>query len=136
MTYGSEHARPAGWTPIDDIRAALLCVDTAEPQPGMLVLSLCGDIDVSNADVLREAARTAVAATPRCLLVDLSGLSFCGSTGLVVLIGACRDAEAVGVRFATAGGPAIVRRVLEITQLGPVLHHHETLPAAMQELNA
>jgi len=136
MTYGSEHAGPAGWTPIDDARPALLCVDKAEPQPGTLVLSPCGEIDVSNADVLREAARAAVATTPRCLLVDLSGLTFCGSTGLVVLIGACRDAEDAGVRFATAGGPSIVRRVLEITQLGPVLHHHETVPAAMHELNA
>jgi hypothetical protein len=47
-----------------------------------------------------------------------------------------RDAEAAGVRFGTADGPPIVRRVLEITQLGPVLRHGETLDAVLQDLDA
>jgi anti-sigma B factor antagonist len=117
-------------------RPDLLRVEVSESRPGVLVLAPVGEVDVATADLLRNAARDAVAATPRCLVVDLTGLTFCGSTGLVVLMDARRDAEAAGVRFGTADGPPIVRRVLEITQLGPVLQHRETLDAALHELGA
>ena len=117
-------------------RPDILQVEVSESRPGVLVLSPRGEVDVASADVLRRAARAAVAAAPRCLVVDLAGLTFCGSTGLVVLMDTSRDAEAAGVRFITADGPPIVRRVLEITQLGPALRHRETLDAALQELDA
>ena len=58
------------------------------------------------------------------------------ATGLVVLMDARRAAEDAGLWFGTAAGPPIVRRVLEITELGPVLRHRDTLRAALQELEA
>jgi anti-sigma B factor antagonist len=136
MTYGAERIGGAGERVPVAPRLDLLRVEVSESRPGVLVLSPVGEVDVATADVLRHAARDAVAATPRCLVVDLTGLTFCGSTGLVVLMDARRDAEAAGVRFGTADGPPIVRRVLEITQLGPVLQHRETLDAALHELGA
>ncbi len=136
MTHGSEHfGRGCERVPIAP-RPDLLRVEVSESRPGVLVLAPVGEVDVATADLLRTAARDAVAATPRCLVVDLTGLTFCGSTGLVVLMDARRDAEAAGVRFGTADGPPIVRRVLEITQLGPVLRHGETLDAVLQDLDA
>jgi stage II sporulation protein AA (anti-sigma F factor antagonist) len=135
MIQGTEHTGAHGRAPVVPC-PDVLRVEISESRPGVLVLSPVGEIDVASADVLRRAAREAIAATPRCLVVDLGGLTFCGSTGLVVLMDARRDAEAAGVRFGTADGPAIVRRVLEITQLGPVLRHRETLDAALRELDA
>jgi anti-anti-sigma factor len=136
MSHGSEHTGHVGECAQVVSRRDLLRVEVSESRPGVLVLSPVGEVDVSSADVLREAARNAVAATPRCVVVDLAGLTFCGSTGLVVLMDARRAAEEAGVRFGTAAGPPIVRRVLEITQLGPVLRHRDTLAAALQELGA
>ncbi len=137
MTYGPEQPGGGGGERVPVLpRRDLLRVEVSELRPGVLVLSPVGEVDVASADVLRDAARDAVAAGPRCLVVDLAGLTFCGSTGLVVLMDALRDAEAAGVRFSTADGPPIVRRVLEITQLGPVLRHRETLDAALQEPDA
>jgi stage II sporulation protein AA (anti-sigma F factor antagonist) len=69
-------------------------------------------------------------------VIDLAGLRFCGSTGLSVLIDTRHDAEAAGVRFGTASGSPIVRRVLEITRLGPVLGHRETVADALADLDA
>ena len=114
----------------------LLRVGMVESKPGVLVLSPVGELDITSADLLREAARDALAARPRCVLVDLAGLRFCGSTGLSVLIDTRHDAEAAGVRFGTAGGTPIVRRVLEITRLGPVLAHRETVADALADLDA
>jgi anti-anti-sigma factor len=136
MTQEAEHTRGVADSAPLVARPDILRIEVSEWRPGVVVLSPVGEVDVSSADVLRHAARDAVAATPRCLVVDLARLTFCGSTGLVVLMDTRRDAEGAGVRFGTADGPPIVRRVLEITQLGPVLRHHETLDAALQELGA
>jgi anti-anti-sigma factor len=137
MTHGHEHVERGDVEQVPvALRPDLLRVVVSECRPGVVVLAPVGEVDVSTADVLRHAARDAVAARPRCLVIDLGGLTFCGSTGLVVLMDACRDAEAAGVRFGTAAGPPIVRRVLEITQLGPALHHRETLDAALRGLDA
>jgi anti-anti-sigma factor len=139
MTHGAEHAGSGGEhaptvpvVPCPD----LLRVEVSESQAGVLVVSPVGEVDVASADVLRDATRDAVAAARRGVVVDLAGVSFCGSTGLVVLMDARRNAEEAGVWFGTADGPPIVRRVLEITQLGPVLGHRDTLNAALEELEA
>ena len=137
MTYGYEYVERDGGESVPVVpRRDLLRVDVCESRPGVLVLAPVGEVDVSTADLLRQAVRAAVTAAPRCIVIDLSRLTFCGSTGLVVLMDARRDAEVAGVRFGTADGPPIVRRVLEITELGPVLHHRETLDVALQELGA
>jgi anti-anti-sigma factor len=115
--------------------ASLLRVAVSQARPGVLVVSPVGEMDADTAPLLRNAAQDALARTPRCVVVDLGGLTFCGSTGLVVLLDACRRAEAAGVRFSTVDGPRIVRRVLEITQLGPVLGHRETLDDVLCELD-
>ena len=136
MTQGSEHTTGGCPRGRDSVAARpdLLQVAVTESRPGVLVLRPVGEVDVASAPVLRDATRTAVAAAPRCVLVDLTGLTFCGSTGLVALMEARREADEAGVRFGTVDGPAIVRRVLEITQLGPALRHRETLDEALLEL--
>jgi stage II sporulation protein AA (anti-sigma F factor antagonist) len=136
MTYGSELPSSPDHTEaaVAPSPTSLLRVAVSESRPGVLVVSPVGEVDVASADVLREAAQDAVAAAPRCLVIDLGGITFCGSTGLVVLLDASRSAAAAGVRFRTVDGPPIVRRVLEITQLGPVLGHQETLDDAVRDL--
>ena len=138
MTHGTEHAAGGDAAPVVPVvpRPDLLRVEICESRPGVLVVSPVGEVDIASAHVLRSATRDAVASAPRGVVIDLAGITFCGSTGLVVLMDASRDADAAGVRFGTADGPPIVRRVLEITQLGPALHHRETLDAALHELDA
>ncbi|WP_219414109.1 STAS domain-containing protein [Pseudonocardia nigra] len=116
------------------LRRDLLHVPVGEPRPGVRVLSPAGEVDLCTAPLLRDAAFAAVAAGPRHLVVDLCGVTFCGSTGLVVLMDARRHAQAHGVGFRTAGATRCVRRVLEITGLGPVLAHGDTLDVVLGEL--
>jgi anti-sigma B factor antagonist len=114
----------------------LLRVAVSESRPGVLVVAACGEVDVSSADLLRKAMQDAVTAAPHCVVVDLGGVTFCGSTGLVVLMEARESAEAAGVRFGTADGTPIVRRLLEITKLGPVLAHHDTVDETLRALES
>jgi stage II sporulation protein AA (anti-sigma F factor antagonist) len=115
-----------GEVPVD-----LLQVAVAEAREGVVVVSPAGEVDVSTAGLLRRATHEAIERVPRTVVVDLSGLTFCGSTGLVALLAAREHADRRGVGFGTAGGRASMLRVLEITGFGPVLRHHERLEDAL-----
>lgn len=120
---GPDRARGAG--------CELLSVPVVAVRPGVLVVAPAGEVDMTTAPLLRDAAFGAVDAEPEGVVVDLSGLTFCGSTGLVVLMDAQTHAHHAGVRFCTAGAGRAVLRVLQLTGLGPVLEHHESLADAL-----
>ncbi|MFC0866027.1 STAS domain-containing protein [Sphaerimonospora cavernae] len=52
----------------------------------ILVAALTGSLDYSNADQLREDVRAALAPEQRELVLDLTALEFCDSTGLRTLL--------------------------------------------------
>jgi anti-sigma B factor antagonist len=99
----------------------------------VLVIAPVGEVDLSTAGLLRKAAYDAVESGPDRLVVDLSGLSFCGSTGLVVLMDTRGHAYAHGVSFRTASAARPVRRVLEITNLLDVLGYRDDLGEALDD---
>jgi anti-anti-sigma factor len=138
MTQGSEPQLrpPQSPAPQSESPFELLRVVVSAPRPGVLAVAPAGEVDVATADMLRNAVMHAVRTAPHDVVVDLRGLTFCGSTGLVVLLECRQAAAATGVGFGVLGGPPIVRRVMDITGLGPVLHHRDTLDevlAAAQE---
>jgi anti-anti-sigma factor len=110
-----------------DVPFDLLQVAVSEPRPGVVVVAPVGEVDVATSGMLREAVSHALGARPHFIVVDLAGVTFCGSTGLVVLLDTRHAAEDAGIGFGTFGGRHIVRRVLEITGLGPVLGHRDDL---------
>ncbi|GAA1203468.1 STAS domain-containing protein [Pseudonocardia alaniniphila] len=128
---GSEVPQPR--TPVS-LRPDLLTVPVSEPRSGVLVVAPAGEVDLSTAGLLREVAFRAVDAGPKGLVVDMSGLLFCGSTGLVVLMDARSRADAGGVSFRTAAAGRAVRRVLQITNLLEVFRHCDTLDEAIAEI--
>jgi anti-anti-sigma factor len=61
------------------------------------VLTLAGELDVATSDQLREAARDALQAGSRRLVLDLSGIRFIDSSGISALLEtrtAAREASA------------------------------------------
>jgi anti-anti-sigma factor len=128
MTQGFKPRRRRRTTlPEADVPFELLRVAVSEARPGVLVVAPAGEVDVATSAVLRDAALDAVKAAPGCVVVDLNGLTFCGSTGLVVLLECRHAAQSAGIGFGVVGGLPIVRRVLRITGLGPALGHAETI---------
>ena len=77
------------------------------------VLTLSGELDLSNVEALRNDLQTAMTDEPARLVFDLSQLDFIDSSGLALLLEASRGAPSVEVR---APSPA-VRRLLEVTGL-------------------
>jgi anti-sigma B factor antagonist len=97
---------------------------------GTLVVQLNGELDLYNAHVVREQLQNAVAAGPKRVVLDLSGVSFIDSTGLGVLIEArtlMTDRDA----FQLVSPGVEARRALAISGLDRLFVIHESLEAAL-----
>jgi anti-sigma B factor antagonist len=96
---------------------AELRVKTSNEHPGVAVVSVSGELDVSNAETLESAIDEVCEAGPQELVFDLRELSFMDSAGIAVLLGGAQRVPRVRLRDPT---PA-VRRVIEVTGLTTVL---------------
>lgn len=79
---------------------------------GTTLVSVVGEVDVSNASELREALDAALAQEPAGITADLAQVAYIDSTGIGVLVGAATRSAEAGVAFAVANPQSNVRRVL------------------------
>jgi anti-sigma B factor antagonist len=82
-----------------------------------IVVDVCGELDLSTADTLRDALLQVRFDRGVTVHVDLSRLDFLDSSGMGVLVAACRRVTAAGGAFAVCCDEGGVRRSLEIAGL-------------------
>jgi anti-sigma B factor antagonist len=101
--------------------------------PGVAVVEVCGEHDLSTEPALTRALEDA--ARHANVLADLSGCSFADSTALTVLIKAAQGRDG---RFVAVIPPERrqVARMAELVGLGELLSLHETREAALRALAA
>ncbi|MEU9147813.1 STAS domain-containing protein [Streptomyces sp. NPDC048349] len=97
---------------------------------GAVVLELAGELDHDTAQPLREALDAAVPRGGR-LLVDLTGLGFCDSTGLNVLLQSRLAAREAGGSVELAGLRGSVARMFRITGADGVFPVHADVAQAL-----
>jgi anti-sigma B factor antagonist len=100
-----------------NLEAAEVSVDQWREGSGAIVVRISGEVDMSNADVLRETIDPIAASDVEHLIFDLAGLQFIDSSGLTVLLAAAQKIPQVQLRNPSS----IVRRIVEVTGLGEVL---------------
>ena len=89
---------------------------------------LAGEIDLYTAPRLQSELTAAMAGDdPARIVVDMSAVEFCDSTGMNVLLAAHRQARERGGDLALAAPRAAVRKILEVTGLGSVFTVHDDL---------
>jgi len=86
-----------------------------------LVVRVDGELDLFTGDALAQRLTALVAQRPREVVLDVSALTFCDSSGLAVLVNAEQAAKAQGVRIVLRSPTALVRRLLTITDLTGML---------------
>jgi anti-sigma B factor antagonist len=96
-----------------------------------VILTLAGELDVTNAAEAEEAVRVAWQGSPSCLVFDLSRLTFMDSTGVRVLVQARRWATEHRGTIALAGLTPSVARIMEVTGLNQAFAIHATLDEAL-----
>lgn len=94
-----------------------LAINISTSNPGPLLLSLRGVVDLQTRDELIEAAHDALQKSPEGLVFDMTEVEFLESTGIGALIQISRDVADVGAHFRVQNPSKQVLRVLEITGL-------------------
>ncbi len=98
-----------------------------------VVLTVSGEVDMLSAPQLAEAIRTAVAAGPSALVIDLTKVDFLASAGMTVLVTAQAEVTAP-TRFAVvANGPA-TSRPIKLMGLDNILALYSTLDSALSRV--
>ncbi|MEU5388023.1 STAS domain-containing protein [Kitasatospora cineracea] len=88
------------------------------------VLHLAGDLDYEQAPHLRRHLDTLVLPAGHCLLLDLSDLDFCDSSGITALLAAHRLAQIAAADFALTAVPPRTLRLLAVVGLDRVFTIH------------
>ncbi|MEU9372745.1 STAS domain-containing protein [Streptomyces sp. NPDC048255] len=99
---------------------------------GAVVVELAGELDHDTAQPLRDALDAAVTPGGR-LLVDLTGLGFCDSTGLNVLLHSRLTAQEAGAGLELIGLRGPVARMFRITGADGVFPVHADVAEALGE---
>lgn len=84
---------------------------------GGTLVSLAGELDLSNAPALREILVSPEVSGAGSVLVDLNEVSFLDSSIIGVIVSACKRKRSEGGDFSVKCGPGLARRALEVSGL-------------------
>ncbi|MFJ5986238.1 STAS domain-containing protein [Lentzea sp. NPDC092896] len=99
--------------------------------PAGPVLELAGDLDVATAPLALRAVEAMAPRAGQQVVVDLTGLRFCDSTGISTLIAVHNLAHAADAGVALAGVPRHLARTLALVGLDGFFVTHPTAEHAL-----
>ena len=99
----------------------------------LAVVSVSGNVDMLSAPWLTDAIESALAKSPKALVVDLSRVDFLGSAGISVLM-ATHGKIGDSSRFAVVADGPTTHRPLTLLGLNEVMSLHRTLDDALSKL--
>ena len=110
---------------------------TLQADPGgPCLVTVSGELDYHTGSQLRACLDGVPLASGAVLVLDLSGITYCDSTGVAVLVHAYRLAEAAGATLALAGAAPAVFRLLSFTGLDRLFASYDSVEAALSALTA
>lgn len=98
------------------------------------VISAAGEIDLTNAEFLRDALLSALNAGAAGLVVDLTAATFLDSAGVTALVRASRRASASGAALRLAVTAPAVLRVLDLVGLDQLVPVYPAVAEALTSL--
>jgi anti-sigma B factor antagonist len=100
---------------------------------GQCVLDVSGDLDLHTAHRLQHTLDEL--ALGGGLVIDLSGVTYCDSTGLTALVGAYRRTQAEHTGFAVCGTPQELTRIFQIVGIDQIVAMYDTADQAADALS-
>lgn len=97
---------------------------------GCLVIRVSGELDYVSSPALIEKLQPLIARGERSIVLDLSGVTFCDSSGLNTLLLARQQADQRGAELAVACVPPQPLRVLTMTGADQLLLVRDTVTEA------
>lgn len=111
--------------------AAPFQADTETVAPGVQLIRIAGDLDIDTCVAASKLIRAEMVQPATVVLLDLSAVTFCSSSGLRVLIQASQHAAESGVELRIIGAGRPVLRPLQVTGLDRHLHVFSTTADAL-----
>jgi anti-sigma B factor antagonist len=106
---------------------------TIEPlAEGAVRVALRGELDLEHAYTFDEELRRVEETRPRCVVLDLRGLTFLDSCGLARLLAANRRARRERRRLLLVKGGTAVQRLLAITAVGQHFDSVSEIPSELR----
>jgi anti-sigma B factor antagonist len=103
-----------------------------ERRDGLMVASVSGEIDMTNAGYVRDELLRSVPNDARALVVSFDGCTYIDSAGIEVVFDIARRLGRRRQALHVVLGPASpLRRVLELTDVGSVAPLHDSLDEAV-----
>lgn len=94
-------------------------------------MAVAGEIDLYTAPRLQAEFTRLLEDNPARVVIDMSGVDFCDSTGMNVLLSALKRLKERGGRLEVAAPRPAVRKILQVTGLDSVFTVHEAVPAEL-----
>lgn len=133
MAPGGELAAP-GQKPQPTAPQPGTAAAAASPrQPRLAVVTLPGEIDISNDGQVQDTLTRALDDGTEVLVADAGGTTFCGCAGVTALLRAHHQAVAAGAQLRVVVSRPSMRRILELTAADRVLNTYPTLAAALAD---
>jgi anti-sigma B factor antagonist len=107
----------------------------ARREPGYMIVTVAGEVDIATVTRLRERL-SALSAAGVPLVADLDQVSFIDATGLGALAGAAREAAAHGISLYVVCARPQTRRLFRVTGLDRQIPLARDLAEALQALQA
>jgi len=131
---GGDGLEPTAWP---SATVAPMELSVSHPRSGVSVIEVVGELDALTTPMLDDCLQELLRDGPKELVVDLSEVTFLGSSGLAALVQCSRRLEATGstsrLRLAGAEHRA-VRRPLEMVGLLPLFSLHATQDDALDHI--
>jgi anti-sigma B factor antagonist len=113
-----------------------LAVTLQADPAGPYLITATGELDYHTGPRLRACLDDAPLESGAVLVLDLSGITYCDSTGVSVLVHAYRRAEAAGATLALAGAAPAIFRLLSFTGLDRLFRSYDSVEVALHALSA
>lgn len=98
------------------------------------VARISGRLDITRADAFEKALVDHLAAQPANIVIHLGGVSYMSSSGIRALLSIYRAAGAKDVRVALCEASPVVKKVLDVVEIGQVLRVFNTEAEAIDSL--
>jgi anti-sigma B factor antagonist len=132
----AEGLEPTAWP---SATVAPMELSVTRPESGVSVIEIAGELDALTTPLLDECLREQRRAGLNHLVIDLSAVTFLGSSGLAALVQCSRKLEAQGSGskvHLTGTSHRAIRRPLELVGLLPLFSVHATQDEAMADIAA
>ncbi|OEJ21195.1 anti-anti-sigma factor [Streptomyces agglomeratus] len=106
-------------------------IDVPHTDGALAVIALSGEFDITTAPAVRARALELIAAGHPDLVADLSGVTFCDSSGLGALVGIWRCARDADGSLTLATIPDRLDRLLSLTGMDTFLPAYPSAAAAL-----